>query len=188
MLNRIASGDETAFAELYAQFHLSVFQFVQKFVKSPQLSEDISQEVFVKIWENRSRVEEIQSIKSYLFTIARNHTLNTLKSIGKNEAAIHEIIRHFPTQKNNSEDDLLSQEYQHFLQNTLNSLSPRSREIFSLCRQNGKTYEEVAQQLGISRNAVKNHMVASMKILKAAMEKNFGISFSLLITIINQSN
>jgi RNA polymerase sigma-70 factor (ECF subfamily) len=154
------------------------------------MAEDLEQEVFMKIWESRKQLREVKSFRAYLFIVARNHILNTLKAVFRSDAAMGEVVNHFIRLRNaqadsgnTPENDLLSKEYQTFLEKILTALPERTREIFRLCREQGKTYDEVAALLGISRNAVKNHMVHSMKILGGSVEKDLGISLSLFLAI-----
>lgn len=184
LLTQLAAGDEQAFGTIYRHYIFSVSQFLVKYLKSPQIAEDISQEVFVKIWENRIRMSQVDSFKAYLFVTARNHSLNVLKSASRAAPVMGEIVRHYQLQRSDTEDELLNKEYLQFLQRTIADLPPRSREVFRLCREQGKSYDEVAALLGISRNSVKNHMVHSMKQLKIAVEKELGISFAIFLLLI----
>lgn len=181
---KLVFGDEYAFAEFYERYSSGILGFVKKFVHSADLSEDLTQEIFIKIWQCRSKLADVQSLKAYLYIVARNHTLNSLKKAFRSEVAMSEVINSFVEERNSTEDELLSKEYYDYLQKALEVLSPRSREIFKLCREQGKSYEEVATALGISRNAVKNHMVASMKILRTSVEKDLGISLGVLLVIL----
>lgn len=185
LLQQLIAGDEGGFVGLYEIYNRSIYSFVLKYVSSAPLAEDLTQEVFIKIWESRSNLTEVKSFKAYLFITARNHTLNSLKVVFRSEAAISELIAGFVSLRNETEDEILDKDYILFLKNTLNSLPPRTREIFKLCREEQKTYEEVAKSLNISRNAVKNHMVQSMKVLGSSIKKEFGISLSLIIAILS---
>lgn len=184
LLLQFIAGDENAFGQLYRQYQLPIYQFIVKYVHAQPFAEDLTQEVFIKIWESRKNLESVQSFRSYLFTTARNHTLNAMKVAFRSEAAMSVIVNSFSEQRNPVEEALLHTEYQQFLHRTLESLPARTREIFRLCRDQGKTYEEVAAQLGISRNAVKNHMVASLKLLSASVKKEFGLSVGLFLIIL----
>lgn len=82
------------------------------------------------------------------------------------------------------EDDFIYREYLELLNQALERLPERTREIFKMCRQEGKSYEEAAAALGISRNAIKQHMVFSMKVLSDFAEKDLGISLSILLGIL----
>lgn len=183
-MQQLIAGDETGFVGLYEIYNRSIYTFILKYVSSIPLAEDLTQEVFIKIWENRINLIGVQSFKAYLFITARNHTLNSLKVVFRSEAAIGEVIAGFVNLRNSTEEDLLHKDYLIFLKNTLDDLPARSREIFKLCREEEKTYDEVAKSLNISRNAVKNHMVHSMKVLSSSIKKEFGISLSLIIAIL----
>lgn len=102
----------------------------------------------------------------------------------RSDVAMGEVINSFVEQRNNTEEELLAKEYLEYLEKALAALPLRTREIFKLCRQEGKSYEEVAIALGISRNAVKNHMVSSMKVLSASVKKDLGISLGILLTVL----
>lgn len=180
---KIMEGEESAFSELYDRYSPALALYIKRFVNSSDLSEDLTQEVFIKMWQQRSKLEEVRSIKAYLFIMARNHTLNSLKKALRSDVAMGEVINSFVEQRNNTEEELLAKEYLEYLEKALAALPLRTREIFKLCRQEGKSYDEVALALGISRNAVKNHMVGSMKVLSASVKKDLGISLGILLTV-----
>ena len=183
LIRRITAGDASAFGQLYNSYRLSVYHLIVKFIKLPAMAEDLTQEVFIKIWETRGRLAEINSIKDYLFITARNHTLNRLKQIARQDIAMGEIIRHYPSRQEDAGDKLLQQEYWQHIQRVLDSLPERTREIFQLCRIQEKTYDEVADLLGITRDAVKKHMVRSNKAFKDSLG-DLDISMAVVISLI----
>lgn len=184
LTSRLAELDEYAFAEVYKRYKSKICAFVKKFVNSGQMAEDLTQEVFLKIWEAGAKLHEVQSIKAYLFITAKNHTLNSLKKALRSDVAMGVVINAYVDERSTIEEDLISKEYADYLQKVLATLPARSREIFKLCREQGKTYDEAASALGISRNAIKNHMVATMKVLSSAVEKDLGISLSLFLAML----
>lgn len=186
VLQRLQAGDGEAFSAIYRHYYSSVQTQVLNLIHSPELSEDITQEIFLKIWESREKLPEIRSFKSYLFITARNHTINALKSASRSEAGMSEIIRHFDIARNTTEDDVLSNEYLAFLRKKLDELPPRSREIFRMCREQSKSYEEVAAALGITRDAVKSRMMHAMKTLKNSVEKEIGLPFAIFLVLLSR--
>lgn len=184
LLLRMAAGSEDAFTRLYQHYTPSVNQFFLRYLRVPELVSDLTQDVFIKIWNQRSELPQLKSFRAFLFILARNHALNTLRNASRHDAVIGEIGRHYQQQIDT--DDALTKDYLAFLQTSMEALPPRSREVFRLCREQGLSYEEVAKLLGISRNSVKNHMVYSMKALKLAVEKDLGISFALFLAIVAQ--
>jgi RNA polymerase sigma-19 factor, ECF subfamily len=183
VLKRLQAGDQNAFSDIYSHYYPSVHAQVLHLVHSPELSEDVTQEIFLKIWENRGKLPDIQSFKSYLFITARNHTLNVLKSAARSEAGMCEIIRHFEHFRNSTEEDVQHNEYLRFIQQKMDELPPRTREIFQLCREQSKSYNEVAASLGISRDAVKSRMVHAMKILRDSAEREMGLPLVVLLVL-----
>ncbi|HWW42521.1 RNA polymerase sigma-70 factor [Pedobacter sp.] len=184
LLQQLIAGDERGFAGLYDLYSPSIQKFILRYVNSSPLSEDLTQEVFIKIWENRAILADVKSFKAYLFVTARNHTLNSMKVIFRSEIAIGEVVDSFVHLRNETEEQLMHKEYLVFLRKILDSLPERTREIFRLCRDQEKSYDEVAKSLNISRNAVKNHMVQSMKVLRSAVKSEYGISLSLFLYFI----
>lgn len=180
----LVENDYFAFTALYNRYSKAIHAFVLNILKSSELTEDATQEVFSKIWTNRAHMHEVRVFKAYLYTVARNHALKTLKLAFRNEASTNHIINSFVACRNVTEDDMLSKEYLSFIKRTLDTLPDRSKEIFLLCREEGKSYQEVAEKLGISSNAVKNHMVHSMKVFRRLSEKELGISLSILLSVL----
>lgn len=186
LLEHLSKGSNEAFTLLYDKYSDMLRRFVIKFIKSPDLADDITQEVFMQLWENRTTITDIRSFRPWLFTLAKNRTFNVLKRAAIDDAAKAEILRHYQVNQSTMERELLTKEYLAFIQKVLNTLPPQSAKVFQLCREENKSYEEVAALLGISRNAVKKHMVRSMKVLKGAVEKDLGISLTVLLTLIYQ--
>lgn len=184
LVTRLIAGDEYAFAAVYLKYKKLVYGFVKKFVHSEDLADDLAQEAFIKLWESRIKLTEVQSLKAYLFTIARNHTLNNLKKALQSEMAMYELIKGFPQNKNTVEDQFQNKEYEVYLVKILADLPQRTREVFKQCRELGRPYDEVAAELGISRNAVKKHMVNAMKHLSAAVKKDLGIPLAVFLALL----
>lgn len=184
LATRLVAGEEYAFAAVYLKYKRPLLGFVKKFVHAEDLAEDLMQESFIKLWEAKARLTEVESLKSYLFTIARNHTLNSLKKTLQSDVAMTVIVKAFKNEKNNTEEQLTDKEYHGYLQQQLEILPERTREVFKQCREQQHTYDEVAVSLGISRNAVKKHMVKAMKSLSAAVQKDLGIPLSIFLGMV----
>src|SRR6202012_1932690 len=118
----------------------ALYAFLYKFLKNPDLTEDMTQEVFIKVWEGRMTLPQLGSVKSYLFTIGRNHVFNFLKRAGTDRNAKSLILKFYDTGGNSLENLLHARDYQRYLEEILAGLTPQSREVFRLCRQEGRTY------------------------------------------------
>lgn len=184
LLDLLRSDDGAAFGVIYERYNELLYDFLYKFLKSPELTEDLTQEIFIKIWDGRAQLPHLLSVKSYLFTIGRNHVFNFLKRAGTDRHAKAEILKHYTTNGNSLENVLHAKDYQRYLEELLAGLTPQSREVFRLCRQEAKTYDETAELLGISRNTVKKHMIRTMRVLSDSVERDLGISLSTLLVML----
>jgi RNA polymerase sigma-70 factor (family 1) len=181
LLDAVAAGDEVAFARIYDYYQPGVRTYVARLVKIPELADDLVQDIFIKLWETRKTLPEVKCFSAFLFTIARNHSLNSLQAISRSNKALPELIRHFQTHR--VDDETLDKDYRQFIEKALACISPRSREVFRLCREQAMSYEQAAAELGISRNAVKKHMVAVMRNLREAAGKELGLSMDGFILV-----
>ncbi|WP_353136540.1 RNA polymerase sigma-70 factor [Pseudopedobacter sp.] len=183
LIKRFLESDEKAFLQIFNFYHKGILSFIQKYVHSNDMAKDLTQEVFVKIWECREKLTEVKSFKAYLYAVAKNHTLNALKKASRSQEIMGEIVDAYFIGTNTTEEKILDKEYLYYLNKAIDQLPDRSKEIFKLCREQKKSYEEVASVMGISKNAVKNHMVFSMKQLRHTIEGELGISLSVLIAV-----
>lgn len=168
---RLQKGDSDAFLELYNQYHPALYHYVLRFVKSPAIAEDVLQDVFLKIWEIRARIDAQLSFKAYLYRICRNSVFKLLKKIAVDENLRVQVMQQFAQSIADADLKVLWQQYEEILHAAVNNLSPQRQRVFRLCREEGKTYEQVANELGISRNTVKEHMVLAMKQIREHFEQ-----------------
>lgn len=178
-LVRLAEGDHAAFVEIYEAYHKGVYVFVNGYMRNTVVSEDVVHEVFLKLWEVRSRIDPDRSFIGYIYRIARNATYKELKKRMEYfplDVAVDEECGY--SAHASSEDIYRDKEYAVLLEGAVNALPPQRQKVFVLCRQQGKTYEEVANQLSISPYTVKEHMSLAMKSIQDYMGKNAGLSVS----------
>lgn len=183
LLPQLIAGKEEAFQLLFDRYHKNIYRFVYKFVRSAELADDLTQEILIKLWNNRHKLTHVESFKGYLFESAKNHTLDRLKAIMRSEKAMGEVVKNFVAQREYTDERLLDADYAAFLKRELSKLPERTHQIFHLCRKEGHTYEEVAQELGISKSTVKDHMVFAMKVLKTSVEHELGVSLATVLAV-----
>ncbi|SEJ36582.1 RNA polymerase sigma-70 factor, ECF subfamily [Dyadobacter sp. SG02] len=183
VLKRISEGDEIAFSDIYLRYKPLLYRFVFNILKSADQTNDSCQDIFIKIWEDRARLPDVISFKHYLLTVAKNHSINVLRKMLSDEKMLASFVTSYNEQVHDVEDEIQSAEYKHFISSVLLTLTPQSKRIFQLCRQQGLSYDEAAEEVGVSRNIIKKHMIKSMKIFRHAVEKDFGIALKSLICI-----
>ena len=165
-LRQIAEGDETAFRNLFDMYWDQVYSAAFLLTKSQSLSEDIVQEVFLKIWLKREELVGVEKLESYLFIMARNHIYNVLKRQQREQDFRKYILDWFESGRETPELTLLFKESTQLLQQAVGQLTEQQQTIYKMTREQGLSYDQVAQQLNISPNTVKNHVANSLKIIR----------------------
>jgi len=166
LLQRLQQGDTEAYITLYDQYYPSLYTYILHFINIPELAEDALQEVFIKIWEIRERINPELSFSGYLYRITRNHVFKLLKKISADAGLRLQVMQELQHQTEDADTQLLWKQYESLLHQAIAQLPPQRQKVFRLCREESKSYEEVAVELGISRNTVKEHMVLAMKSIK----------------------
>ena len=187
-LAQLVEGDEGAFKTLYERYGETIFKLVLKYLASEELARDISQEILIKIWEKREGLNRVQNFEGYLMHTARNHAIDVLRAASRSDIVKGEIARQFYQGNSCWDDETLHRDYRSFIKRTLDSLPPRAREVFLLHREEGRSYDEIAAALGISRNAVRNSMHLALEKFRAAAREEFGMTLSALLPILAYLN
>ncbi len=176
----LRDGNEHAFEELFKKYQKDVFRYVQSLIKSKKHAEEVTQDVFIKVWLKRKTLHPEKSFKSFLFTIAKNKSYDFLVKASKDLKLKQYVFYHRSISHNPIEDYLLSIEYQSLKQRAIDCLSPRKKRIFEMSRNEGKSYREIAAELGIAKQTVKNQMSQALGNISAFLESYGGITFTLV--------
>lgn len=166
LLLQIANGDEKVFRFIFDRFSPKVFVFALKLTHSRSIAEEIVQEVFIKIWDNRQKLNEVEFFPSYLSVITRNHSFNVLKRIAHQEKVNANFSRKFPTIHSETEERVIYNNYQDILSGIVDQLPPQQKMAYGLCHGEGLKYEEAAERMKISTLTVKTHMQTALRTIK----------------------
>lgn len=159
--------------------------------KSDYATEDLLQEVFIKIWLKREDINTEYSFDSFIYTIAKNLTYNYLRTIANQKSLKEELWRNLTYVNEQTENTLLLSEYEAIVDDILENLPVQKRSIFVLSKQQGKSNQEIADLLGISTKTVKNHLWKTLQIIKVQLQPHLTdttISFVILLTFLYQNS
>lgn len=168
-VQQMALGDVTAFNRLYARYHKPVHANIIKLIKTRELAAEVLQDVFLALWQNRYKISPEISVGSWLFVVSYNKSLNVLRKKVQESVA---YLADYPQEIAADEEDVLSKEdvFQvqlQLLDEAVDVLPARKREVFRMCRYEGRTKEDVATQLGISPQTVSDYLKQSNKAIRA---------------------
>lgn len=162
----LSGGERSAFDYFYRKYSKLIYQKLHYMLKSTELAEELLQDVFVKVWVKRAEIDENLSFKSWLLTIAQNLVYDYFRRLALDSKMQQHLIHTFSEYYNQTEDYLLNKERRAILDQAIAQLSPQRKEIFKLCRVEGRSYKEVAEILKISPSTVSNQLVSATKTVK----------------------
>ena len=162
----LAQGDEEAFVELYNRYHRKIYYIAFKMTQSEVLAEDVTQNVFLKIWEMRASLDPKQNFAAYINVICRNVIFDIFKRATREESVKKELKQFAELSESDQEDDDFAETYKILLYNAISELPPQRRLVFEMCKLQEKSYSEIAQSLEISRSTVQDHIVKANKFVR----------------------
>lgn len=173
--------DEQAYEELYLLYFNPLMHFVYSFTRSKQLSEEIVSDVFINLWERRKKLETIDNLTFYLYTSAKNISLNYLKKIKRERMfSIDDPAVLIRDRDVNPEQLMITAELLKKIQEAIRELPPKCKLIYQLVKEDGLKYREAAKVLNLSLKTVEAQMAIAMKRIYEA------VSFSTATKVIRQ--
>lgn len=181
----LKKGDMAAFDMLYNKYCYKLHAFAKIYLKQEEDAEEIVQTVFIKIWNSRNKIDVYTSFESFLFTIAYNSTMSLLRK-RINGIKSREYLKSVQQDGFSGHiiDEIQFKELKNKLHDLLEKITPRQKEIFILSREEGLTHKEIASKLKISESTVNNHLVNTLKFLKAHIDNNAFVSILFLYLFI----
>jgi len=161
----LKEGDLVAFNHLFDRYGKRLFHFSIGYLKSAENAEEIVQEVFMRIWENRLELSAQKSIEAYLFTIARNGILNTIRK-SKSEQAYLKYTKINSGKSVLLDEELNFTELEEAYNQVIEQLSPRRKEIFLLSKAQSFSNVEIAKKMNISVKTVENQMTSAISEIR----------------------
>ncbi|PZR22653.1 MAG: RNA polymerase sigma-70 factor [Citrobacter freundii] len=170
---QIASGNQQAFAGLFRLLYPRLLSFAMQYVHVKETAEEITNDVFVKLWNRKEYLDQVNNISTYLFVSVKNLSLNYLKQYSH----IHVVVENTEGDTNlvNHEDPEQQLEWKEMsfqLSQAIDNLPDQCRAVFKLIKEDGFRYKEVAEILGISPRTVETQLFRAMKKLQSLINAN----------------
>lgn len=164
-LEQFKSGDSNGFVKIYNLYSSNVYHFCLSLTKSPEDAEEITSDVFVRIWQKKEIIETSICLQPLLMKITRDLSWNYLKKIARKKEQQIFIENYLNTVVEQTDDAVIYSEYEAIIHQVLNKLSPQQRRIFSLRYITGKDLNQISEELQISKNTVKVHLAKSKRMI-----------------------
>ncbi len=164
------SNSELAYKKVFGLLYGPLKKFSYSIVKSHEMSEEIASDVLLVIWQQRERLHEIENIKYYAFTVAKNKSLNFLKkTTGVQVLSIQDIDVDIEIYNSDPEAIFIRGEMVGKLRKAVSALPRKCKLVFKLVREEGFSYKEAAEMLEISTKSVDSHLVFATKRLASIL-------------------
>ncbi len=172
LLCKIVLGDQKAFTELFHQHQAMVYNFAFRLLKSQDKATEVVQIIFIRIWQSRERLGEVENFGAYLNRAVRNESYTALRTIAKQRIRETELSGEDLASEGSTDDRILYDESVNRLKTIVNTLPPQRKLVYQLCHEQGLKYHEVADQLNISSGTVHKHMKLALQTIRS----NFGVA------------
>jgi RNA polymerase sigma-70 factor (ECF subfamily) len=166
LMNEIKAGNMLAFDALYNKYNRKIFNFAVSILKSTEDAENILQDVFLKLWLNRNNIEKGSSVRYYIFSIAYNSSITIIRERMKESRFFETLKRIQNIELDPVNLELEYKEMEGRLNEIIESLPARQKEVYILHKVEGLKYSEIAEKLNISVNTIENHMSRALKTIR----------------------
>lgn len=174
LLLRVAEGDEQAFSSLVRLYGPNIHAFLSKMLPESYAINEIANDIFLHLWLKRDSLTQIRNLEAYMFVLSRNHALNVIKKSLREKKR----LERWYAEANQMDTDPLEHKALDLIDEALANLSPQQRHCWILSRRLGKSYNEIGQELNISRNTVKSHITAANSSMIDYVLKRLNISLA----------
>lgn len=191
LLKAISEGNHQSFEQLFLFYIRPLGNYIFRLIEDEQLTNDLLQDIFLGIWQDKEKLIDILDFKNYLFIISRNRVYNALKIKAKHAIMFQSIESNEELVRNLVEDDeevLHADRFYTLFEQELNKLPLQQQKIFRLCKLKKMKYEHVAQLLGISVETVRKHMYLANKKLKEVLRGKEGELFLFILSVVYFKN
>ena len=183
LLMQLREGNAQALDYFYHQYSLRIYRKLLKMVRVETIAEELVQDVFVRIWDKRHQIDPDRSFRSYLFTIAQNLVYDLYRKVAREER-LQEVIKEASSEiYMHVEEGVFLKETSEILNKAINNLPSQQKLVFTLCKLEGKSYEDASATLGISTSTINNHIVKATKSIKGYMFREQNAAFFLTISL-----
>lgn len=176
LVESLTNGDKCAFEQLCHNYKVRIYGNLFKMTKSAAVSEELLQDLFIKIWSGKDKLDPELSFKSYLFKIAENLVYDFFRRAARDRKMEAYLMSVAVPENSPIEQHLYYKEGNHVLNKAIEQLPPKRKQVYILCKIEGKSYEEVSNLLGVSISTVNEHIVKASQVVRKYFQLSTNIS------------
>jgi RNA polymerase sigma-70 factor (family 1) len=172
LLSLLKDDSTTAFNTIYDRYSKMLYLYIFSKLDTGEISKDVLQDLFISLWEKRHTLSIHESLKSYLFQVARHKIVDIYRKNATYRKYLQQLIEHFDAQPHTITESIDYKNKTQELFEAINHLPEKMKEVFMLSRFEHLTVDQIASRLGLSQQTVKNQITKALKILRANYAKS----------------
>jgi RNA polymerase sigma-70 factor (family 1) len=182
VLAKIAGGDEHAFTKLFNWYYQPLGQCILKLTESLELTQEIIQDSFVKIWLRKETISNIENFNGYLFILCRNQAFTTLKRLAMEKKLQPLVEQQLKWESELADLENPSEHYRELIQHAVAKLPAQQQKIYELSRYERLKYDEIAEKLGLSSETVKTQVYNAVKFIRKELSAQIAPGIIVVLT------
>lgn len=183
LLQRIIKGDTVAYATVYELFKDLVFAFAYSLIKDRDTAEEVVQQVFFKLWEKREQIDIKQSFPAYIKRITYNHIIDFFRKVKRDTQLQAELQRNMESLCDSHQDMLIRKDLETVYRTAIDMLPAQKKNVYLLAKEENMSYDEIAAEMNISKNTVRNHMTIAIQFVRDYVSKHYVVSLIFLFVL-----
>jgi len=183
LLSQVKQGNEAAFAKIYDHFSKQIYRSILFLVKDDDTAQELLQELFLHVWKQRELIIPEISFWPYLYKVSKWLVHNHFRKIAQDKRLIDQLIITTVDYVLDAEHSMIDQETHALLAKAIENLPPQRRQVFKLCKFEGKSYQEVSEIMGISPATINNQIVEANKSVKQFFRLNHDLAVILFMCL-----
>lgn len=171
LFDQVKRDNLSSYEVIFKRYYKELYRFAFTYVRDATIAEEMAQEVFLYIWEKRGQIEIQTTLKTYLYSAVKNKCLNYIKLELPKQQSMSDISEVMLSVNTARKDEGENEKIKRYIQKAIDALPKKCRKIFILSRNAGMTYEEIAEELGLSKKTVENQMGIALKKLRESLDE-----------------
>jgi RNA polymerase sigma-70 factor (family 1) len=184
LFRRIAGGDEAAFRQIFQHYTQRIYPFILKRTRSEDITEELVQEIFIKIWNNRTQLAQVENHSSYIFTMAAHKIYAHFRKTAADERLIRDLLSRIEEIRSTTEDLIDLKESELLIGEAVAQLPSQRKKIYELSRVQGLSHVEIARHLNISPSTVNNQLTEALRQIRQYLRQHPGASLTLIVVLL----
>lgn len=172
LLQQVAEGNEMAFRQIFDTYHHLLGAHIFRLTDSMETAEEIVQDVFIKMWDNREELTDIRNLKAYLFVVSRNQALNALKKALREQGHYQKWQAEQQCEEHLDSQEPAFNNHYHLLDLAINQLPPQQQKVYLLSRHERLKYAQIAMEMNLSRETVKKYLQLAVAFISSYLREN----------------